>query len=202
MVDVKRIIRLFITLTNGLPTLSGEPLDIAGTQYDHNIQVLEFASSTELADYDLHLLFRDMSGAEFRVNIGQKNEYMIPNALTQTTELSLHIELRKGSDSRVGANELKFRYQSSRSGGETPEPIPDPVADLIAGAATGGTYDTEAGSFVFTNLQGDETFNIPFSGGSGGDISSPDISKILVMDRIDYDALPEKSPKTLYLIRG
>ena len=40
-------------------------------------------------------------------------------------------------------------------------------------------------------------------GGSGsGNVSSPDISVIRVMDRQEYEELPTKSPTTLYLIRG
>ena len=41
-------------------------------------------------------------------------------------------------------------------------------------------------------------------GGSGGsgNVWSQDISTIDVLDRAEYDALPEKDPKTLYLIRG
>lgn len=40
-------------------------------------------------------------------------------------------------------------------------------------------------------------------GGSGtGNVSSPDITSIRVMDRETYDALPVKDPQTLYLIRG
>lgn len=35
-----------------------------------------------------------------------------------------------------------------------------------------------------------------------GNVSSNDISSIVVMDRADYEDLPQKSPTTLYLIRG
>lgn len=44
-----------------------------------------------------------------------------------------------------------------------------------------------------------------YSGGGGGgtgNVSSPDINQILVMDRSEYDTLPSKDKKTLYLIRG
>lgn len=44
-----------------------------------------------------------------------------------------------------------------------------------------------------------------YSGGGGGgtgNVSSPDINQILVMDRGEYDTLPSKDDKTLYLIRG
>ena len=41
------------------------------------------------------------------------------------------------------------------------------------------------------------------SGGGGtGNVYSPDIATILVMDRADYEALPTKDTKILYLIRG
>ena len=47
--------------------------------------------------------------------------------------------------------------------------------------------------------------DIPLPGGGGGgsgNVWSQDISTIDVLDRAEYDALPEKDPKTLYLIRG
>ena len=40
------------------------------------------------------------------------------------------------------------------------------------------------------------------SGGGSGDIYSPEINNIRVLDRAEYDALPAKGAKTLYLIRG
>lgn len=45
---------------------------------------------------------------------------------------------------------------------------------------------------------------LPSGGGGGGsgNVWSQDISTIDVLDRAEYDALPEKDPKTLYLIRG
>ena len=40
-------------------------------------------------------------------------------------------------------------------------------------------------------------------GGAGsGNVSSPDIGTIRVLDREEYDELPEKDPKTLYFIKG
>lgn len=36
----------------------------------------------------------------------------------------------------------------------------------------------------------------------GGNISSPDVSVIRVLDRADYDALETKNPATLYFVRG
>ena len=39
-------------------------------------------------------------------------------------------------------------------------------------------------------------------GGAGGGISSDTISRIEVLDREEYDAIPKKNPAILYLIRG
>lgn len=40
------------------------------------------------------------------------------------------------------------------------------------------------------------------SGGGAGNVSSPDITTIRVMDRAEFDALPVKDGGTVYLIRG
>ena len=46
-------------------------------------------------------------------------------------------------------------------------------------------------------------FPLPSGGGGGsGNVWSQDISTIDVLDRAEYDALLEKDPNTLYLIRG
>ena len=39
-------------------------------------------------------------------------------------------------------------------------------------------------------------------GGGSGNVSSADISTIVVLDRAEYDALAVKDTKTVYLIRG
>lgn len=39
-------------------------------------------------------------------------------------------------------------------------------------------------------------------GGGGGNVSSAQINMIVVLDRVEYDALPTKDAKTVYLIRG
>lgn len=43
---------------------------------------------------------------------------------------------------------------------------------------------------------------VVYPGGGGGNVSSADISTIVVLDRAEYDALAVKDTKTVYLIRG
>lgn len=58
-------------------------------------------------------------------------------------------------------------------------------------------WDVDQGKYVESDLP------LPDGGGGGsGNVWSQDISTIDVLDRAEYDALAEKNPKTLYLIRG
>ena len=43
---------------------------------------------------------------------------------------------------------------------------------------------------------------LPDAGGGGGNVSSQELNTIRVLSREEYDALPDKSSKTLYLIMG
>lgn len=44
---------------------------------------------------------------------------------------------------------------------------------------------------------------LPSGGGGGtGNVSSQEVNVIKVLDRAEYDELPQKDPRTLYLIRG
>ena len=58
-------------------------------------------------------------------------------------------------------------------------------------------WDVDQDDYVESDLP------LPDGGGGGsGNVWSQDISTIDVLDRAEYDALAEKNPKTLYLIRG
>lgn len=60
---------------------------------------------------------------------------------------------------------------------------------------------TEEDENKILGVQGGKAAWMP--GGSGtGNVFSPDVTTIRVMDRETYDALPVKDPQTLYLIRG
>ena len=43
---------------------------------------------------------------------------------------------------------------------------------------------------------------VVYQGGGSGNVYSADISRIVTIDRAEYDALAAKDKKTLYLIRG
>lgn len=47
-----------------------------------------------------------------------------------------------------------------------------------------------------------EPAKVVYTGGGSGNVYSADISRIVTIDRAEYDALAAKDKKTLYLIRG
>lgn len=64
-------------------------------------------------------------------------------------------------------------------------------------------YET-ADSYIFAARRGsqEQSLTLPKSGGGDGNVSSEQITDIVVLDKADYDALEVKSPTTQYLIRG
>lgn len=47
-----------------------------------------------------------------------------------------------------------------------------------------------------------EPAKVVYQDGGGGNVSSEQVDRIVVLDRAEYDALAAKDKKTLYLIRG
>lgn len=65
-------------------------------------------------------------------------------------------------------------------------------------------YET-ADAYIFTVRRGSEeqSLTLPKAGGGGdGNVSSEQITDIVVLDKAEYDALEVKSSTTQYLIRG
>lgn len=64
-------------------------------------------------------------------------------------------------------------------------------------------YET-ADAYIFTVRRGSEeqSLTLPKAGGGDGNVSSEQITDIVVLDKAEYDALEVKSPSTQYLIRG
>ena len=47
-----------------------------------------------------------------------------------------------------------------------------------------------------------EPAKVVYPGGGGGNVSSEQVDRIVVLDRGEYEALAVKDTKTVYLIRG
>ena len=146
----------------------GSKMSTIAAQFDGEAQKFVFTRPPDLANKSLFLYFTPKGDETKTVNIGTANEYEITNALTQTTRLSLQVAFREGSGFRKGANSLSFSLTASAKNGETPEPIPDPVAGLISKAVTGGRFDVDESNLILSNMAGVDVGSIPIPSGGGG----------------------------------
>ena len=91
-------------------------------------------------------------------------------------------------------------YQGTEPGESAQPPTPSVYEKILAEI---GNLDNLATSEKDSLVSAINELYYSGSGGGGtGNVSSPDINQILVMDRSEYDTLPSKDKKTLYLIRG
>lgn len=85
-------------------------------------------------------------------------------------------------------------------GESTQPPTPSVYEQILAEIGNLDNLATSAKDSLVSAIN--ELYYSGGGGGGTGNVSSPDINQILVMDRSEYDTLPSKDKKTLYLIRG
>ena len=92
--------------------------------------------------------------------------------------------------------------EGTKLGNAAQEPSPSVYEQVLAqleNKADGLEYD----GLDLALMSGEKTLSsVPLVGGGGGNISSVDIQFIRVMERAEYDALPEKDNKTIYFLWG
>lgn len=90
--------------------------------------------------------------------------------------------------------------QGVNPGESTQSPTPSVYEQILGNIGNLEDLDTYAKDSLVSAIN--ELYTMGGGGGGTGNVSSPDINQILVMDRGEYDTLPSKDDKTLYLIRG
>lgn len=90
--------------------------------------------------------------------------------------------------------------QGCEPGESTQPPTPSVYEQILAEIGNLDNLATSAKDSLVSAIN--ELYYSGGWGGGTGNVSSPDINQILVMDRSEYDTLPSKDKKTLYLIRG
>lgn len=90
--------------------------------------------------------------------------------------------------------------QGCDPGESTQPPTPSVYEQILAEIGNLDNLATSAKDSLVSAIN--ELYYSGGGGGGTGNVSSPDINQILVMDRSEYDTLPSKDKKTLYLIRG
>ena len=91
--------------------------------------------------------------------------------------------------------------QGVNPGESTQPPTPSVYEQILAEIGNLDSLETSAKDSLVAAIN-----ELYYSGGGGGggtgNVSSPDINTILVMDQSEYDLLEQKDANTLYLIRG
>ena len=163
---------------------------ILGTIGDHNRQTLQFERAPEFNGDDLCLAFSNTGSAFPEISLGQNNEYLIPNALTQESRLSLQIILRENGTAKASSNILEFALRPAITPGTAPiEPIPDPVQELIGAAFTGVSLEDD--EYQFSNKSGTVVATVQAVGGGGGG----GIQSIVAGDGIEVDSTDAENPE-------
>ena len=90
--------------------------------------------------------------------------------------------------------------QGCETGESTQPPTPSVYEQILAEIGNLDNLATSEKDSLVSAIN--ELYYSGGGGGGTGNVSSPDINQILVMDRSEYDTLPSKDKKTLYLIRG
>ena len=159
---------LTIRTTGSRPVEYSTLADIVlGTIGDHNRQTLQFERDPAFESDNLCLVFSNAGSAFPEQSLGQNNEYLIPNALTQESRLSLQIILRENGTDKASSNTLKFALRPAITPGTAPiEPIPDPVQELIGAAFTGVSLEDD--EYKFSNKGGAVVATVPAVGGGVG----------------------------------
>lgn len=90
--------------------------------------------------------------------------------------------------------------QGCEPGESTQPPTPSVYEQILAEIGDLDSLATSAKDSLVSAIN--ELYYSGGGGGGTGNVYSPDIGTILVMDQGEYDLLETKDPRTLYLIRG
>lgn len=90
--------------------------------------------------------------------------------------------------------------QGCEPGESTQPPTPSVYEQILAEIGNLDNLATSAKDSLVSAIN--ELYYSGGGGGGTGNVYSPDIGTILVMDQGEYDLLETKDPRTLYLIRG
>jgi len=152
----------------GLTIVSDPPS--GGTMYDNNAVRLRFVRDGKHFDDNLFLYFADKELRPFGpVNLGHDNFYVIPNSLTQTTELHLQCAfVNKEGTEVMRTNDMVLPIRLSPSNQVPPEQWPDPMMELYLKAVMAVTVDNVTGTLTLKNMAGDVIAKITPTRGPAG----------------------------------
>jgi len=102
-----------ITILNKSGVLEIRPQSsVLSSLYDNKSHAFDFSRPSEYEDSNMGLLFEDKNQIKRTYALGKNNSFSIPNELTQTTDLSLQVVMKKTGESEY-SNIIKFKLRPS-----------------------------------------------------------------------------------------
>ena len=189
-----------LTASKSCLTASRQELLVEGAV---NVNIVQFAFSSDWDGLTKTAVFQAGS-YKYSVLLDESNEAPIPWEVLQNPRRTLYAGVYgTNGESLVLPTiwaSLGTIQEGANPGQDTQPPTPSVYEQILAEIGNLDNLATSAKDSLVSAIN--ELYYSGGGGGGTGNVSSPDINQILVMDRSEYDTLPSKDKKTLYLIRG
>lgn len=189
-----------LTASKSCLTASSQELLVEGAV---NVNIVQFVFSSDWDGLTKTAVFQAGSN-KYSVLLDESNEAPIPWEVLQNPRRILYAGVYGTSGESLVLPtiwaSLGTIHEGATPGQDTQPPTPTVYEQLLADIGNLDDLDTRSKDSLVAAIN--EVYYSGGGGGGTGNVSSPDINQILVMDRSEYDTLPSKDKKTLYLIRG
>ena len=191
---------IMLTASKSCLTASRQELLVEGAV---NVNIVQFVFSSDWDGLTKTAVFQAGSN-KYSVLLDESNEATIPWEVLQNPRRTLYAGVYgTNGESLVLPTiwaSLGTIQEGANPGKDTQPPTPSVYEQILAEIGNLDNLATSEKDSLVSAIN--ELYYSGGGGGGTGNVSSPDINQILVMDRSEYDTLPSKDKKTLYLIRG
>ena len=168
-----------------------------------NVNIVQFVFSSDWDGLTKTAVFQAGSD-KYSVLLDESNEAPIPWEVLQNPRRTLYAGVYgTNGESLVLPTiwaSLGTIQEGANPGQDTQPPTPSVYEQILAEIGDLDALATSAKDSLVSAIN--ELYYSGGGGGGTGNVYSPDINMIRVMDRGDYDDLISKDPKTRYLLRG
>lgn len=191
---------IILTASKSCLTASRRELLVEGAV---NVNIVQFVFSSDWDGLTKTAVFQAGSD-KYSVLLDESNEAPIPWEVLQNPRRTLYAGVYGTNGESLVLptiwTSLGTIQEGVNPGQDTQPPTPSVYEQILAEIGDLDALATAAKDSLVSAIN--ELYYSGGGGGGTGNVSSPDINQILVMDRSEYDTLPSKDKKTLYLIRG
>lgn len=191
---------IILTASKSCLTASRRELLVEGAV---NVNIVQFVFSSDWDGLTKTAVFQAGSD-KYSVLLDESNEAPIPWEVLQNPRRTLYAGVYGTNGESLVLPTIWASLGTIQEGvslGDTAQPpSPSLYEQLLADIGNLDDLATTAKDSLVAAIN--EVYATGGGGGGSGNVASPDINMIRVMDRGDYEGLISKDSKTLYLLRG